>query len=289
MRGLLPMLLPCAFAFEVSRPLLHVRHSGAARCTAPQLVADAALDDGAVASAQAALLAEVSKPQRSLAAIAAHVATLEAAPPPSKAKKAVQGDWKLTFASDEVAVEPFTTGAASGPFSVLEEVYHRMLSSDMVQSIEVVRKIGPFGNSARSLCGRFSVEGGDAKRGSGSSKGGGGKAGKASKGAAKGAAKGNVAASTPTAAPKLSWKSTFMIDERGREVDPPKECSVARRAVVTHVSPQLLVMRVAQGGAEPTGASPSYCVFTKMAKGALKKELDDEYSVYGVDAQLSLS
>ena len=68
MRGLLPMLLPCAFAFEVSRPLLHVRHSGAARCTAPQLVADAALDDGAVASAQAALLAEVSKPQRSLAA-----------------------------------------------------------------------------------------------------------------------------------------------------------------------------------------------------------------------------
>ena len=72
-----------------------------------------------------------------------------------------------------------------------------------------------------------------------------------------------------------------MLDERSREVDAPKECRGARNALATHVSDQLLVLRI---GA--TAAAPSYCVFSRMAKGALKKDLDNEYSVYGVEELL---
>ena len=156
MRSLVFLALSHAAALHITPPLTSPSAT-ITRCHSPLLAASTVADDAAVTSAATALLAEVAKSERSLAAIARHVATLEAAPPPSKAgalKKALQGDWKLTFASDEAAVAPFTSGAASGPFTVLEEVYHRLLTGDMVQSIEIVRRIGPFGNSARALCGR---------------------------------------------------------------------------------------------------------------------------------------
>ena len=141
------------------------------RCRIPQLSL-AAVDEAAAAYARTALLEEVAKPQRSLPAIAEHVATLEAAAQPSKLKRKLQGDWKLKFASDEAAVTPFTSGAADGPFAVLEEVYHRLLSGDATQSLEVVRKIGPFGNSLQALCGKWRVASGGERKGKGKGKGG---------------------------------------------------------------------------------------------------------------------
>lgn len=215
----------------------------------------AAVDEAAAATASAALQAEIVKPLRSIAAITGLIATLEAATPPAKPKKAVLGDWKLTFASDEAAVKPFTTDAANGPFTVLEEVYHRVLTGDAVQSIEVVRKIGPFGNSASALCGKWSVSGGSSKKGD-----------------------------TPEPA-ALTWRVTYRIDERGREVDPPKGLSTNHAAVVTHASTELLVMRINTVYGEGA-SSPSYVVFTKLPKGAILKALTDELSVYGPENYL---
>jgi len=213
--------------------------------------------------AQAALLEEVAKPQRSLSAITAHVATLEAVEQPTKIKKAVLGDWKLTFASEEAAVRPFTTGAANGPFAVLEEAFCRLLVGDVVQIIEVVRRIGPFGNSAVSLNGKWSLAG---DKGSAKRKGGGG-----------------MAASSETddaeASAAISWRTTYMINERGREVDPPKDVPASHDATVTHISPELMVLRFGS----------SFCVFTKMEKGAIKKSLDSDYSVFGADDILGIS
>ena len=40
------------------------------------------------------------------------------------------------------------------------------------------------------------------------------------------------------------------------------------------------------GSSREVATAPSFCVFTKMGKGDLKKDLNDEYSVYGVEAQL---
>lgn len=252
------LLLPGGHALHVGQPAFN---GGTHRCAAPSLAAaaDSTVEDGAVSSARAALLAEVAKDDRDLSVITASVATLEAAPPPKKVKKMLQGDWKLNFASDANAVVPFTTGAANGPFCVLEEVYHRMLASDSVQTIEVVRRIGPFGNTASSLCGRYSVDEGKSSKKKGDDDG-------------------------AVAAPVLTWKSTFMLDDRGREIDAPKECRAGRTAVATHVSSELLVMRIGVGP-----AAPSFCVFSKMAKGDLKKDLNDVYSVYAADEQLAMS
>ena len=100
--------------------------------------------------ARTTILAEVEKEQRSLEAIASALAILEAAPPPAKLKRAVTGDWKLVFASDAAAVEPFSVGTASGPFVVLEDIYHRMQTAgETVQSIE--------GEYARSAFGRWAA------------------------------------------------------------------------------------------------------------------------------------
>ena len=210
-----------ARALEMSSvsPLRRVA-TPAARCASCQLAA--AVDDAAAAQARTALLAEVTKEKRSLATIAAQLGVLEAAPRPSKIKRALQGDWKLTFASDEAAVAPFATGAANGPFAVLEEVYCRLLSGDAINVVEVVRKIGPFGNTAQVLCGRFSVAG------------------------EKGSSKKAKSVEGP---PELSWRTTYMIDERGKEVDIPNDLRDRRSAFATHVSSDLMVMRI--------GASPS--------------------------------
>ena len=186
-------------------------------------------------AARTALLAEVAREERSLPSVAASLTKLEAdfeAMPAKKRARALQGDWKLVFASDEAAVAPFTTGSASGPFAVLEDVYLRLSSSDL-QAIEVVRKVGPFGNAAQSLHGRWSVTAG-------------------------GEGEGDV----------LSWRTMFMVNERSREVDPPKDMPTANEARVTHVSSELLVVRRADDAS-------SYVIWTRFDKGELKKALDD--------------
>jgi len=195
------------------------------RCPAPLLKA--------AADAGAALLEEIGRDERSLATMASLLAELESAGSPAtekKLKRAVVGDWKLVFVSDESALAPFTATGASGPFVVLEDVYSRWFSDDTVQSIEVVRKVGPFGNVANSLCGRWG-----ARR------------------------------SSEDETSVLTWRPQYMIDERYREVDPPS--TAPREMRVSHVSDELLALRLKE-------AEESYCIFTRLAKGALKKELD---------------
>ena len=112
-------------------------------------------------SAASKLLAEFAKPERSLDVVEGLIASLEADPPVTKASKQrreLTADWKFAFASDGAAVEPFTTGSADGPFNVLEDCYFRLRGEDNVQSIEVVRRIGPFGNTAFSLHGKWRVD-----------------------------------------------------------------------------------------------------------------------------------
>ena len=75
----------------------------------------------------------------------------------------------------------------------------------------------------------------------------------------------------------MSWKTQYMLDERGREVKPPNG-GESRKAKASHVSSELLVMR-------REGASDSYAVFSKLGKGELKKELD----AYSVDAELYIA
>ena len=242
----------------------------------------AAVDDASIAKVTATLLDQVNQTQRSLAAIDASVAALEAAPPPKKLKSALQGDWKLTYASDEAAVEPFMTGIADGPFNVLEEVYLRLMTGDILQSIEVVRKIGPFGNTGIALNGKWSVSGGSggssSSGGGGGGKGGGGKKGKKGKGGGGGMAQAVQEAQEAEAAPAaVSWRSSYMIDARGREVSPPPGATASRNAAPTHVSPELLVLRFGAGSA-------SYAVWTKMKKGELKKALESEYQVFAAEA-----
>lgn len=133
---------------------------GTARCVAPPLMQqakkkrapkksgsavsqkrqDSAVDekmDEAMQQARKTLLDEIAKEQRTMATVSSAIATLESAPSPTKLKRAVVGDWKLVYASDESAVAPFAVGASSGPFVVLEDIFHRFQSSgDAVQSIE---------------------------------------------------------------------------------------------------------------------------------------------------------
>ena len=231
------------------------------RCRIPQQSL-AAVDDAAAAYARTALLEEVAKAERSLPAIAAHVATLEAAALPSKLKRKLQGDWKLKFASDQAVVTPFTSGEGEGPFRVLEEVYHRLQSGDASQSIEVVRKIGPFGNSLQGICGKWSLAGGGKPK----------RKGKGGKGGDKGGAEGG--GEEPAV---LTWRNTYMIDARGREVDPPSGVPTSHSAVATHVSDDLMVMRFGSDGAK----SASYGVFARTEKGELAQEFDNVYFVDG--------
>ena len=107
------------------------------------------------------LLDEISKPERSLDTISRLVQTLENVPlieKASKLKRALAADWKLEYASDADAVQPFLTGPES-PFAVVEGIVHRWKSNGEFQTIEVRRKLGPFGNSKQMLCGKFSVNG----------------------------------------------------------------------------------------------------------------------------------
>ena len=188
-------------------------------------------EDPAVTKAASALLVEIGKEDRSMASIDRLVGTLETTPRNKKIKKAVLGDWKLVYATDADAVSLFTAGGADGPFAVLEDVYLRLRSGSEVQAIEVVRKIGPFGNMAQSLYGKFTLGGG-----------------------------GEDEADT------LSWRPTYMVNERGREVDAPSDAAARKEWQLTHVSSELLVLR---------RAASSYVVCTKLAKGKLSAALEE--------------
>jgi len=137
------------------------------RSPAPPLMTTASDVAGAAgaasaASVEAALLAEVQKTERSLDIIAQSARTLENVELPrtaGKLKRALAASWLLEYASDEAALAPFLTGR-SGPFTVVEGIVHTFEQEGDFSSIEVTRRIGPFGNSKNSLCGRWSVKNG---------------------------------------------------------------------------------------------------------------------------------
>jgi len=109
------------------------------------------------------LLVEFAKEERNVIEIDKLIASLESEPvevKASKLKRALMADWKLAFAPNAAALELFTSGSASGPFVVLEDCYFRLLDGNNLQSIEVVRRLGPFGNSAISLHGKWSLSDG---------------------------------------------------------------------------------------------------------------------------------
>ena len=191
----------------------------------------ASTDSAAVTKASSSLLAEISKDSRSLASIENMVTTIESTGRNTKIRKAVLGEWKIVFATDEEAVKPFAAGGGDGPFAVLEDVFLRLLSGYELQTIEVVRKIGPFGNMAQSLYGKFDLTTGDDSD-------------------------------------SLSWKPTYMVNERGREVDAPNGAAKRMEWVVSHVSKELLVLRRATN-------AKSYVVCTRLGKGKLNDELEE--------------
>lgn len=132
---------------------------------------------------EARLLTEVRKDERSLPAIQGLVDALAAEDAPAKPKRALLGDWELEYASDADAVSLITTGEI-GNFAVVEGVVHRYLKDNAVETIEVARQFGPFGNARRALNGKWSVE----KSGSDA---------------------------------MVRWRYTYLIDQFGRERDPP--------------------------------------------------------------------
>lgn len=186
------------------RPEMAKKASKASK--APGAAATKEQDTEAARAARKTLLAEIAQDSRSLANIEIAIKTLEGAPAPTKIKKVLLGDWKLVFASDQDAIKPFAIGAASGPFTVLEDIYHRILVGDSVQTLEVVRKIGPFGNMCQALHGKYSLD---------------------------------------EATGTMSWRAQYMLDDRGREVKPPDAATGKNDARVTYASDELLVMRSA--------------------------------------------
>jgi hypothetical protein len=252
-----------AYAPAVGIQPLHV----APRAPVPHL---AVIADSAAEQAKKTLLAEVVKDQRSMDTVRAAVATLAGAPRPKKLKRALVGDWKLTFVSDEAALAPFVfSAAASSKFAKLEDVYLR-LQQDAVQFIEVVRSFGPWGgNAASALHGKWSAD-----------------------------------------QDCLSWRNAYMITDKGREVDPPTAGEVRvtaahvsedvlilrlRAGLVPSapVDPWQAVQDPSTGGtywwntqtnqttavgapppAGPEAADASFAVFTKLKKSALKSEME---------------
>ena len=190
------------------------------------------------------LLAEVAKTERSLTVIASLVKMLEEESElPStagKQKRALAGSWKVEYASNEAAIAPFLTGPA-GPFEVVEGVVHCIKESGEFSSIEVKRRVGPFGNSKQTLGGRWSLVAPDS------------------------GGIGSRADGKPRM--QMRWKASYMIDARGREVDPPRSAGV-HEARVAHASPQLLLLRIPPDSTDAAGL----LVFSKVT---LKAALED--------------
>jgi len=102
------------------------------------------------------LLKECGEETRSLTTIAKLVGELAEEQAPVKVKREVLGDWKLVFASDELAAAIVTTGVATGPFRLVEDVLLRVQPGQL-RAIEIARRFGPFGNEKRALVGKWSA------------------------------------------------------------------------------------------------------------------------------------
>jgi len=178
----------------------------------------------AAATDEAALLTECRKEERSLQQIERLVGSLKSQPLPSKTKKDIAADWMLEYASDAVAVGCITCGDV-GPFAVIEGVMQRFLPGSEVESIEVLRQFGPFGNLKRSLNGRWSTE----KLGKGKN------------------AEGEI----------IRWRYSYQIDGSGRERDVPKKVVGTQEAQLAYLSPSMLIINV------PTN-SESILVFSRI-------------------------
>lgn len=103
------------------------------------------------------LLAEFAKDERSLPTIEGALKELESTELPKKLKKALIGDWKLAFASDEEAAAMLLTGEANMLLAV-EAVIACFNEGNKMRSIEVTRPFGPFGNRKATLEGRWGLE-----------------------------------------------------------------------------------------------------------------------------------
>ena len=171
------LLLEGVVAFSLRQPTHAGNHHVRSRCFR--------MVEATSAADEATLLAECRREERSLATIEQLVSSLKSQPLPTKPKKALLGDWLLEFASDAEAVGRITNGDV-GPFAVIEGVIHRFLKGNEVESIEVLRRFGPFGNMKRSLNGRWGVD----KDGEGQA---------------------------------IRWRYTYQIDGDGRERDTPKQ------------------------------------------------------------------
>lgn len=173
------------------------------------------------------LLAECRREERSLPAIESAISTLAALPPPPKPKRALGGDWNLEFASDESALRYVSECAGQGPFSVTEAVILRVVG-DQMRAIEIVRRLGPFGNVKNTLGGGWSVP----------------------------KSSGKAAASEE--ALRLRWRYAYCIDGNGRERD--AQDGRPLEAELTHLSDGLLVISPPSADA----GAPGRLVFSRV-------------------------
>ena len=173
-------------------------------------------------AAAKALLDLCARDERDVGTIGGLVAELEALPlhgGKGATRNALVGDWALAFATGDDALTPFVTGSApsssaSSPLSlgVVEAIFHSWRPANAeFSTIEVVRNFGVWGkNSKSALHGKFKLN---------------------DEGA-------------------LSWRTSYMIDAQGREQEPPEaERGAQRSARLSHVSSDVMVLRVGSGGA----------------------------------------
>lgn len=190
-------------------------------------------------SAASELLRECSKDERSLERISELVDELSSAAGVSKAKRAVLGDWRLVFAEDADALAPFTSGEVKPPFGIVEDVFCRFEKGSSMKAIEVERRIGPFGNSKRSLVGKYSVE---------------------------------AAKDRPD---RLRFKYLWMDDSNGRERDPPVTAAVEAEVVTGQGEGSVLVLRVGDAKGAEDRAAGSILVWSKLRAKELDRMLDE--------------
>lgn len=210
----------------------------AARPRAPAPTAVAKADAPAESKATAAaLLAEVVKDDRNLDTITALVRTLEEGftfSTQGKLKRLLATTWRIDYASDEAALEPFLAGMVRqtplGPLDVLEGVIPTFKVTGEFNFFEVTRPLGPFGNAKASLCGRWSIT-----------------------------------------KDVLRWRASYMIDARGREKDVEKKMDVEAR--VSFVSPEAMILRTSPAPETAAGAEDrGLLVFARVPlKGALEE------------------
>ena len=183
----------------------------------------------------AALEEECSKPERSLGRIAELVETLAADPVVARPKKAVLGDWRLVFASNEEALAPFTSRCVSPPFGVVEDIFCRIDRGNDMRIIEVERRVGPFGNAKRALQARY-----------------------------------DIVAAGKGSADRLAFQARWMDDPSGRETEPPSREKVSAELIAAG---SLIVLRdIATGSGSPAS---SCLVFSRLSPKQLARALDD--------------